>query len=54
MITVLYAMFGRDQIKTDLGKEEKEKLDTKLEIIKQKESLYKIRNPQRNPIWNLQ
>ena len=45
MITVLYAMFGRDQIKTDLDKEETEKLDTRLETIKQKESLNKNKKP---------
>ena len=54
MIAVLYAMFGKDQNKTDLDKEETEKLNTRLETIKQKESLNKIRNPLRNPIWNLQ
>jgi hypothetical protein len=54
MITVLYAMFGKDQNKTDMDKEETEKLNTRLETIKQKESLKKIRNPPRNPIRNLQ
>jgi hypothetical protein len=45
MITVLYAMFGKDQNKTDMDKEETEKLNTRLETIKQKESLNKNKKP---------
>ena len=47
IITILYILFRRDQNKTDLEKEETEKLDTKLEAIKQRleESLNRNRKP---------
>jgi hypothetical protein len=47
MITVVYVLFGRDQNKTDLEKEETEKLDTILETTKHrlKESLNQNRKP---------
>jgi hypothetical protein len=44
MITVLYIIFGRNQNKTDLEKEETEKLDTKLETIKQRLKEYLNQN----------
>jgi glucosamine 6-phosphate synthetase-like amidotransferase/phosphosugar isomerase protein len=47
MITVLYVLFGRNQKKTDLEKEDTEKLDERLDTIKQrlKESLNQNREP---------
>ena len=47
MITILCVLFGRDQNKRDLEKEDTERLDMRLETIKQslKESLNQNRKP---------